>query len=132
MAVRFRPNFWELFLAILAGSIVGIFLRRILEKDQSELSASIFLKGFLLAAIAEVVAVAIMSGDSRLKIWGIDLDPQQFIPALLLAIYVAGGRSVWKWISDLIKKGGGDSGANSGGAGAGIEGAAHVGGGNGA
>lgn len=99
LKIKFSPSFWELTLAVLLGALVGMLLRRIFDPDHSAFSRKLLFQSLFLAAVAEFLAVVAASFDSKLVLIGFDMDPRQFIPAMILAAITAGGPIVAKWIA---------------------------------
>jgi hypothetical protein len=102
--IRFSPNIWELAIAVLLGGFLGVLVKGVLEKGP-KLTTRLVAQQLLLAVVAEIIAVAAASFDCKLVILGFDLDPRQFIPALLLALVVTGGATVKTWASGIIGSG---------------------------
>ena len=112
--VRFSPPIWQLILAILVGSIVGLFLKKLLDPASPPLSKGLFAKSIFLAAVAEFLAVVAAIFDSKLVILNFDMDPRQSVPALIFAATVTGGPAVVKWAAGITQTP--RAGANPGGA----------------
>lgn len=114
LPVRFSPSFWHLTIVIIAGALLGIVLRSILEKlpwrpllkTIGHMAMTIFL-----TCIAIGLLVAVASYDSKLVILGLDLDPRQMIPAFIVAGLIAGGSTVRKWAAGIIQLGRGQKDA---------------------
>jgi hypothetical protein len=122
LPIRFTPSIWQLLLAILSGALFGTVLRWRLDPAHSRISMNLVLQSILFAGVAELVAVVLASYDSRLVLLGVDMDPRQFIPAIVLAGLVAGGPVVAKWLASipgLSKPGTGGRAGNGGGDGGG-------------
>jgi hypothetical protein len=43
-------------------------------------------------------------GNSKLVLFGLDIDPRQLFPAFILAMLVSGGPAVVSWVKDLFGK----------------------------
>lgn len=103
--VRFNPSFWELVLAVLMGAIIGTVLRWWLDPAYNRPTVKLALQSLGLAAMAEFISAVAASFDSRVVILGFDMDPRQFIPALIISTLVAGGPIVAKYMGKIASGG---------------------------
>ena len=99
--VRFNPSFWELILAVLMGALFGTLLRLWFDSAHNRLTVKLALQCLGMAAIAEFICAVAASFDSRVVILGFDMDPRQFIPALIISTLAAGGPIVAKYLGKL-------------------------------
>jgi len=103
--VRFAPSIWHLVMATIIGGIVGAFLKRILDHEDSRISWGFVGKIVFLSIVAEFFAAVAASFDSKLIILSFDMDPRQIIPAAILAFTVTGGPTATKWVGSIIQQG---------------------------
>jgi len=103
--IRFNPSFWELILAVLMGALIGMVLRLWLDPAHNQLIVKLALQSLGMAAIAEFISAVAASFDSRVVILGFDMDPRQFIPALIISTLAAGGPIVAKYLGKLASGG---------------------------
>ena len=55
--------------------------------------------------VAEFIGIMLTAyGNSRLVLFGLDIDPRQLFPAFILAMLVSGGAAVTAWVKDLFGK----------------------------
>ena len=106
--VRFGPGLFGLALALCGGITLGLAARYLLTgklgKDK-ERALHAILSALVLGLIAEFIGVTMTSyGESKLVIFGLDIDPRQLFPAFILAILVSGGTAVVTWMKGLFGK----------------------------
>ncbi|RSL18750.1 hypothetical protein EDE15_4352 [Edaphobacter aggregans] len=106
--VRFGPGLIGLGLALCGGIALGLLAKyqltgKLGKQDERALHA--ILTALVLGVIAEFVGIMLTAyGNSRLVIFGLDIDPRQLFPAFILAILVSGGAAVVSWIKELFGK----------------------------
>jgi hypothetical protein len=108
--VRFTPSFWALILAVAIGLVLGFATSLLLDKDKRASRDSAFRAlgvAIGLSAVAEIFALVLAAGGSKVVIFGFDLDPRQFLPTVVIAILVSGGPSVVDAMKRIFGVGGG-------------------------
>jgi len=108
--VRFNPSFWALVLAVAIGLALGFVTSLLLDKDKRSSKDAAFRAfgvAIGLSAVIEIVALALAAGGSKVVVFGFDLDPRQFLPAMVIAILVSGGPSVVAGVKSAFGMGGG-------------------------
>lgn len=123
VTVRFSPSFWQLSMVVIAGSLLGLSLRGVLEKlrpikkgaatNQQTASGWKSLgkttahagTTLFLTSVGVALLIVVAFSDSKLVILGLDLDPRQMVPAFIIAGYIAGGSPVRKWAGDILRLG---------------------------
>lgn len=106
--VRFGPGLFGLALALCGGIALGLTARYLLTgklgKDD-ERAAHAILATLVFGIIAEFVGILLTAyGNSKLVLFGLDIDPRQLFPAFVLAIMVSGGGVVVSRIKELFGK----------------------------
>ncbi len=106
--VRFGPGLFGLALALCGGIALGLTARYLLTgkvgKDD-ERAVHAILAALVLGIIAEFVGILLTAyGNSKLVLFGLDIDPRQLFPAFVLAILVSGGGVVVSRIKELFGK----------------------------
>jgi len=106
--VRFGPGLFGLALALCGGIALGLAARYLLTgklgKDD-ERAVHAILSALVLGMVAEFVGIMLTAyGNSRLVLFGMDIDPRQLFPAFILAMLVSGGAAVTTWVKDLFGK----------------------------
>ena len=106
--VRFGPGLFGLGLALLGGLALGLVARYLLTGrlgKQDEKIVHAILTALVLAIIAEFVGMMLTAyGNSKLILFGLDIDPRQLFPAFILAMLVGGGSAVVSWVKELVGK----------------------------
>ncbi|HEY1766143.1 MAG TPA: hypothetical protein VGG26_00720 [Terracidiphilus sp.] len=106
--VRFGPGLLGLGLAVCGGIALGLAARYLLTGklgNEKERAVHAILLALVLGTIAEFVGILLTAyGNSRLILFGLDIDPRQLFPAFILAILVSGGAAVTAWVKDLFGK----------------------------
>lgn len=105
--VRFVPSFWSLLLAVIIGASLGSAVPMIFYSGHRDLKRWLKALGAacLVAIIAWLLGLVLVSNNSEFRIMGFELDPLQLVPALLAGalIGLCGFRSadaVQKFIQD--------------------------------
>jgi hypothetical protein len=106
--VRFGPGLFGLALALCGGIALGLAAQYLLTgklgKENERALHAIF-SALVLGMIAEFIGIMLTAyGNSRLVLFGLDIDPRQLFPAFILAMLVSGGGAVTNWIKDLFGK----------------------------
>ncbi|MGA7342342.1 MAG: hypothetical protein WBE72_04855 [Terracidiphilus sp.] len=106
--VRFGPGLLGLALALCGGVALGLSAKYLLTgrlgKDD-ERAVHAILSALVLGMIAEFIGIMLTAyGNSRLVLFGLDIDPRQLFPAFVLAMLVSGGTAVTEWVKDLFAK----------------------------
>jgi hypothetical protein len=96
--VHFVPSIAHLFVAVLVGGLLGYCFARLIEPDKFSFPLRALLVALGTAFVTELVAVLL---NTKLQVFGADLDAKRFLPAFLLALLVAGGPK----LPELIKNG---------------------------
>ncbi len=108
--LRFTPSFWALILAVMIGLVLGFITSLFLDKEKRS-SRDTILKAFGVAlglsVVVEILALALAASGSKVVVFGFDLDPRQFLPAMVIAILVSGGASVVAAVKSAFGMGGG-------------------------
>jgi hypothetical protein len=104
--VRFGPGLLGLALALCCGITLGLAARYLLTgklgKDNERSMHAIF-AAVVFGLIAEFVGILLTAyGNSKLVLFGLDIDPRQLFPAFILAILVSGGSAVVSWTKELF------------------------------
>jgi len=106
--VRFGPGLLGLALALCGGIALGLAARYLLTGKlgrEDERAAHAILSALVLGAVAELVGITLTAyGDSKLVLFGLDIDPRQLLPAFVLAMLVSGGTAVTTWVKDWFGK----------------------------
>jgi len=106
--VRFGPGLFGLALALIGGIALGLAARYLLTGKlgkNDERAVHAVLTAFVLGLIAEFVGVMLTAyGNSKLVLFGLDIDPRQLFPAFILAMLVSGGPAVISWVKELFGK----------------------------
>jgi hypothetical protein len=104
--VRFGPGLFGLALALCGGIALGLAARYLLTGKLGkgdERSVHAILAAFVFGLIAEFVGIMLTAyGNSKLVVFGLDIDPRQLFPAFILAILVSGGSAVVSWTKELF------------------------------
>jgi hypothetical protein len=104
--VRFGPGLLGLALALCGGITLGLAAKHLLTGKlgkENERTVHAILSAFVLGLIAEFVGIMLTAyGNSRLVLFGLDIDPRQLFPAFILATLVSGGSAVVSWIKELF------------------------------
>lgn len=104
--VRFGPGLFGLALALCGGITLGLAARYLLTGKlgkENERTVHAILSAFVLGLIAEFVGIMLTAyGNSKLVLFGLDIDPRQLFPAFILAILVSGGSAVVSRIKELF------------------------------
>jgi hypothetical protein len=106
--IRFGPGLFGLALALCGGIALGLTARYLLTgklgKD-NERALHAILSAFVFGLIAEVIGVMMTAyGNSKLVLFGLDIDPRQLFPAFILAMLVSGGSTVVSWMKGMFGK----------------------------
>lgn len=73
-----------------------------LGKDNERAVHAIFAV-IVFGLIAEFVGILLTAyGNSKLVLFGLDIDPRQLFPAFILAMLVSGGSAVVSWVKELF------------------------------
>ena len=106
--VRFGPGLLGLALAVCGGIALGLAARYLLTGQigkEKERAVHAILSALVLGTIAEFIGIMLTAyGNSKLVLFGLDIDPRQLFPAFILAILVSGGVAVTNWVKDLFGK----------------------------
>lgn len=88
--VRFVPSLWSLLLAVLGGSLLGSLVPLVFSSGGRGILTWLqaFGAAFVVAILAWLVGLVMVSLDSRFRIFGIELDPFQIVPASLIGAFV--------------------------------------------
>lgn len=104
--VRFGPGLLGLALALCGGIALGLAARYLLTGrlgNENERAVHAILLALVLGIIAEFVGILLTAyGNSRLILFGLDIDPRQLFPAFVLALLVSGGAAVTNWVKDMF------------------------------
>jgi hypothetical protein len=106
--VRFGPGLYGLTFALCGGIALGLAARYLLTgklgKDD-ERAVHAMLSALVLGVVAELVGITLTAyGNSKLVLFGMDIDPRQLLPAFVLAMLVSGGTAVTAWVKDWFGK----------------------------
>jgi hypothetical protein len=106
--VRFGPGLFGLTLALCGGIALGLAAKYLLTGElgnDDERAAHAILSALVLGIVAEFVGIMLTAyGNSRLVLFGLDIDPRQLFPAFILAMLVSGGAAVTDWVKNLFAK----------------------------
>jgi len=106
--VRFGPGLFGLALALCGGIALGLTARYLLTDklgNENEPALHAILSALVLGLIAECVGILVTSyGNSKLVLFGMDVDPRQLFPAFVLAVFVSGGAAVVSRITAFFGK----------------------------
>jgi len=106
--VRFGPGLLGLALAVCGGIALGLAARYLLTGrvgKEDERAVHAILSALVLGTIAEFIGIMLTAyGNSKLVLFGLDIDPRQLFPAFILAILVSGGVAVTNWVKELFGK----------------------------
>jgi len=106
--VRFGPGLIGLALALCGGIVLGLSAKYLLTGKvgkTDERAVHGIITAFVFGLIAEFVGIMLTAyGNSKLVLFGLDIDPRQLFPAFVLAMLVSGGPAVVSWVKDLFGK----------------------------
>jgi hypothetical protein len=106
--VRFGPGLFGLALALLGGIALGLAAKYLLTGklgNENERAVHAIFSALVLGIVAEFIGIMLTAyGNSRLVLFGLDIDPRQLFPAFVLAMLVSGGAAVTTWVKDLFGK----------------------------
>jgi hypothetical protein len=107
LALRFKPSFWNLALAVFIGALVGSGIGLLLKKNPSPAWYQAVPVALGLGIIAEALGMVLVAGNSEFRLLGFELDPYQLLPASLVGVLIGllGFRSADDFLK-LFKKGG--------------------------
>ena len=86
IAIRFRPSFWSLILAVLVGAIIGSLLAQLIKKKDADSLEwyKAFVVALLGSTLAEVIGIVLAYGGSEFRLLGFELDPYQLLPVVVI------------------------------------------------
>ena len=91
-----QPGLFGLALALCGGIALGLAAKYLLTGklgNDNERAVHAILSALVLGIVAEFVGIMLTAyGNSRLVLFGLDIDPRQLFPAFILAMLVSGGR----------------------------------------
>lgn len=106
--VRFGPGLFGLAMALCGGIALGLAAKYLLTGklgNDNERAVHAVLSALVLGIVAEFVGIMLTAyGNSRLILFGLDIDPRQLFPTFILAMLVSGGAAVTAWVKDLFGK----------------------------
>jgi hypothetical protein len=107
VAMRFRPSFWSLLLAVVLGSALGAAFAQ-LASTQAAKWYKAFSIAVIAALLAEVIGMLLVYARSEFRLFGIELDPYQLLPAIVIGALVGiyGFRKTDDFLALLKKKDG--------------------------
>jgi hypothetical protein len=99
--VRFVPWPPLLFLAVAVGTLLGSVIPILTGQRRRSRWPRAFTASLLIAIVMELLAIVLQSHDSQFRLLGVELDPFQLLPAMLIGIFMGllGFRSL-----DILKK----------------------------
>lgn len=104
--VRFGPGLLGLALALCGGITLGLAAKYLLTGNLgkgNERTVHAILSALVLGLIAEFVGIMLTAyGNSKVVLFGLDIDPRQLFPAFILATLVSGGSAVVSWVKELF------------------------------
>jgi hypothetical protein len=103
VAIRFKPSFWSLLLAVLIGAIAGSLLAQLVRKSGAPTMRWYVAFGIALfaSAIAEVLGLVLVYGGSEFRLFGLQLDPYQLLPVVAVGALV--GLAGFRNADDFVK-----------------------------
>lgn len=108
--VRFAPSIWALITAVGIGAGLGFLAKIVLDQNsRASFRAVLSTAGtsLVLVTIVEVVAFAVASyGGTKVVIFTFDLDPQQFLPTIVIGMLVSGGPAVVSYLKQVFGQSG--------------------------
>jgi hypothetical protein len=88
LPIRFVPSIWSLFTLVCGGACIGILFGFILPgQNHTKVSGKAFSAAITLGLIVEIVAMVLVSNDSKLVILGFELNPFQLLTSLLVGFF---------------------------------------------
>lgn len=104
VAIRFRPSFWSLILAVFAGAIAGSLLAQLGKKPGADDMKwyRAFAVALLASVIAEVLGIMLVYGGSEFRLFGFELDPYQLLPVAAVGALV--GLLGFRNADDFLKR----------------------------
>ena len=117
VGVRFRPSFWSLGLALLVGSFLGSLVRVVIrvfrppgDTPAKSLKVKIwiwlrdFLSAIVLGIVLEALGLILFMANSRLRLFGLELDPWQPLQVFFIGVMAALGiTKAATLLEDLLK-----------------------------
>lgn len=102
--VRFSPPVPLTMLSVLAGTLIGAFIRMLLAWiPKKTWDWKQFVLGAIIAIVCWAVAMfAASSGNMIIKLFGLTFDPTQIFAAFLLCLLLSGGTGLLKLIEESI------------------------------
>lgn len=106
--VRFGPGLLGLALALCGGIALGLTARYLLTGrlgNENERAMHAISVAVVLGVIAEFIGITLTAyGNSKLILFGLDIDPRQLFPAFVLALLVSGGPALSNWVKETFGK----------------------------
>jgi hypothetical protein len=86
--VRFVPWPPLLFLAIALGTLLGSVIPILTGQRRRAHWLRAFVASLLIAIVVELLAMVLVSFDSEFRLLGVELDPFQLLPAMLIGVFM--------------------------------------------
>jgi hypothetical protein len=86
--VRFVPWPPLLFLALTVGTLLGSVIPILTRQRPGSCWPRAFLASLLIAFVVELLAMVLVSFDSKFRLLGVEIDPFQLLPAMLIGVFM--------------------------------------------
>jgi hypothetical protein len=100
VSIRFKPSFWSLLFAVLAGGLIGALFSQMISAPKTKWYKAVLI-AVIAALIAEAAGIVLVYAKSEFRLFGVELDPYQLLPALLCGVLV--GMYGFRKTDDLLK-----------------------------
>jgi hypothetical protein len=105
--IRFAPSFWTLATALFIGAGLGFLANIVLDATSRSSWSTVGMtavKSVVLVAVVEIIALTMAAYGTKVVLFTFDLDPRQFLPAVVIGVLVSGGASVIGFLKQVFGK----------------------------
>jgi hypothetical protein len=105
--IRFTPSIWTLLAAVFIGAALGFLANIVLDATARASWGAVGItaaKSLVLVAVVEIVALAMAAYGTKVVLFTFDLDPRQFLPAVVIGVLVSGGATVVNLLKQVFGK----------------------------
>jgi hypothetical protein len=103
--IRFSPSLWTLLAAVLIGAGLGFLANVVLDATSRASWRAVGItaaKSLVLVVVVEIVALAMAAYGTKVVLFTFDLDPRQFLPAIVIGVLVSGGGTVVSFVKQVF------------------------------